>query len=338
LRGRATRLYKHAMAAKLLAPVYARYFAAEKALERNEPVKAKKEIEEAKRLNALIIPEFERQKKFVREFPQMSSSFLSYGLRVQKPFELLTKKINEFRIPNNEELEKTSVSGALLKKLEKRDIKARQTKRPPVIDGKLDDECWKKNNNPASNFFRYPFIGKPKLAYDQTIVKVCYDNKNLYVAIRAYDNDFDSIRGKDLERDDNAIFNNDAVEIFLNPNPKNKNTAQFVVNASGAIYDSFTQKHTINRDKNISLVKEWNPKWQRATSLDDKGWITEMAIPFECLIKKPVKELATPPKPGDVWRAYFSREKRGLELSGVKFIRDSGFTATEKYPRLLFLK
>jgi Carbohydrate family 9 binding domain-like/Glycosyl hydrolase family 20, domain 2 len=338
LKNRATRLYKHAVAAKLLALVYAHYFAAQKAVEQNNPGKAKLEIQKAKAMNSKISVEFQKQKKFVKQFPQVSGSFLSSGLRRMKPFKLLSRKINEFKIPNVRDLEKTSVSESLLKKLAKRSIKAKQISSLPEIDGKLNDKCWKKHSYPVTNFFRYPFVGKAKLAYDQTVVKVCYNKKYLYIGIRAYDNDYDSIRGKDLKRDSKAIFSHDIIEVFINPDIKNKNTAQFVLNASGAVYDLFTKKHAINKNKSIHLIKEWNPKWSRATRLDNKGWTAEIAIPFECFIKKPVSGLSRSPKPGDVWRVYFAREKRKLEFSGVKFIKNGKFTSTGQYPKLIFVK
>jgi cellulose/xylan binding protein with CBM9 domain/glycosyl hydrolase family 20 len=336
LKGRATRLYKHSMVVKLLAPVYVHYFAAVKALEEKNIKKAETEIEKAGKLNSKIPAELEKQKQFVKQFCETSSSFLSASLRKKKPFQLLTKKIEQFKIPSKEEIAKTSASSSLIQKIQTRNIIAQQILEAPVIDGKLNDTCWQKNNYPITDFVRYPFTGKPKLAYDQTSVKVCFDKNYLYIAITALDNDFDSISGKDLKHDDPSIFSNDIVEVFMNPNKANLNTAQFIVNAAGSSSDIFYKKK--NEYKKFVYKNEWNPVWKKATSLDDKGWIAEIAIPFSCLKKEPLNEINLAPKPGDKWRIYFSREKRSLEFSGVKFLQDGSFTSTDKYPTLIFIK
>jgi len=61
----------------------------------------------------------------------------------------------------------------------------------PVIDGKLDDECWKKGTW-ASNFHQWIPKEGAKPTYP-TELNIQYDDKNLYVAIRAYDGEPEKI-------------------------------------------------------------------------------------------------------------------------------------------------
>ncbi len=335
LRLRASRLYKHSMAAKLFASVYFHYFSALQAVDTKNIDEAKRQITLAKEKNSMVQQELRKQEDFVRNFPQESSSFISSDLQSHKPLELLSKKIAEFKIPSLEELEKTSCSESLLSHLLTRSIMAERVASAPTIDGHLNDLCWTQHKHTASDFVKYPFTGTPKLAFEQSEIKVAYDDKNLYVAFRANDQDFDKLRSASkLQHDSSDIFKGDALEIFLNPNTKNLNRVQFVVDVANKTFDSFIQE---KNSKKVSYVQEWNPSWQHATSLDDKGWSAEFAIPFDCLIAAPVSELSLQPKPGDSWRVYFAREKRELEYSGIKFIKDANFHSVKEYPELRFL-
>src|ERR1035437_5981667 len=55
----------------------------------------------------------------------------------------------------------------------------------PVIDGKLDDECWTKGTW-AGNFRQWIPKKGAKPSYP-TYFNIQYDDRNLYVAIRSYD-------------------------------------------------------------------------------------------------------------------------------------------------------
>ena len=57
---------------------------------------------------------------------------------------------------------------------------------PPTIDGKLHDEVWQKGSWEKEFIQREPYEGEaPSL---ETTFKILYDDKNLYVAIRAFYN------------------------------------------------------------------------------------------------------------------------------------------------------
>lgn len=333
LRPLATRLYKHAAAARILAPVYEHYFAAEKALKEKDPEKAEREIKLAALENKEAKAKFDEQARFAEKFPQEAASFLTSDLRTLNPLAVADKKIAEFKIPTKDELSRTSLSFGEISRLAERNIEACFTQTPPSIDGKLNDGCWTENKCGISDFVNYPFTGKFRLAYDQTFVKVCYDDKNIYFAIRCADCDFDSIRGKNLPHDSKLIFSNDIVEVFINAGKNNPYVAQFVTDASGSSFDSLSINE---KGRTISYVNDWNPVWQKATSLDDGGWTAEIAVPFESLVKNPSGKITALPKAGDKWKIYFAREKRTLEPSGVKFIRDGMFTSSEGYPFLIF--
>jgi Carbohydrate family 9 binding domain-like len=334
LRARASRLYKHTMVVKLIAPIYYHYYSAVEAVERGDRNRAEREIKVAFEMSKQADAELIKQTRFVKAFPQVSPSFMGWALRKKKPFATAAKTIKNFKIPKNLVARKGSGGSGKLSS----PLVAVYTGKAPKIDGKLNDRCWQQNKHAVTGFYKYPFTGMPTKADAQTVVKICYDRKNLYIAINALDQDWDSIMSKEVKRDSKAIFKHDIVEIFINVNQKNLNVAQFIVNASGSVYDSFTVKRIGDFENRPSSVEKWNPKWQRATLKVGEGWVTEVAIPFAALNVAPAKELAKAPKPGDRWRVYFSREKRGLEFSGVKFIRNGRFTTVDKYPSMKFLK
>jgi Carbohydrate family 9 binding domain-like/Glycosyl hydrolase family 20, domain 2 len=336
LRARATRLYKHAMVVKLIAPIYFHYYSAMEAVERRDRKTAEREIKAAFEMSRRAKIELVKQKLFVKQFSQVSPSFMAWGLRNKKPFSVAAKKLKLFKIPKNLTARKNNLIGSIEKSTQL--IFAVASKHPPKIDGRLNDSCWRQNKYPVTGFVRYPFTGKSVKADNQTVVKICYDKKNLYIAINALDLDYDSIMSKELKRDNKAIFKHDIVEIFINTNPKNINFSQFVINASGSVFDVFTKQRENDLGRKELFVESWNPDWKRATLKVGAGWVTEVAIPFAAFNKAPVKELASPPKAGDRWRVYFSRERRGLELSGVKFMRNGRFSTVAQYPYMKFIK
>ncbi len=72
-----------------------------------------------------------------------------------------------------------------------RSMEAVCTDTPPVIDGKLDDACWSQANV-VTDFTDYR-IEQP--AKEQTLVRVLYDDENIYIAFECVEPDPNSIVG-----------------------------------------------------------------------------------------------------------------------------------------------
>jgi len=62
----------------------------------------------------------------------------------------------------------------------------RLTTTRPDIDGKLNDECWSKNGIWADKWRQLIPNEGDKTTYP-TAMKILYDDKNIYVAMRCYD-------------------------------------------------------------------------------------------------------------------------------------------------------
>lgn len=196
---------------------------------------------------------------------------------------------------------------------------------PPVIDGMLNDEIWKKNEW-AGNFTQWePNEGKEPS--QNTEFKIYYDDKNLYIAIRAYDTEPGKIVKRVTRRDG---FDGDWVEINIDSYFDHRTAFSFTLTAAGVKGDEAISNDGNNWDSN------WNPVWYAGVSQDDKGWSAEMRIPFS--------QLRFADKEEHIWglqvqRRYFREEERSLwqfiprkssgwvsyfgELHGIKGIKPS---------------
>ncbi len=143
---------------------------------------------------------------------------------------------------------------------------------PPDIDGVLDDDAWEQGEW-TGNFIQFePYNGrKPS---QQTSFKVLYDDNNLYVAIRAYDNAPDSIVERLTRRDQTE---GDHVAIGFDSYHDERTAFVFGVNAAGVKYDYIISNDGQNEDYT------WDPNWWIRTGTDEKGWMAEMRIPLSQL-------------------------------------------------------
>src|SRR5688500_18256946 len=82
---------------------------------------------------------------------------------------------------------------------------------PVTIDGKLDDAAWK---GAAAVRFLFPW-DKQTGAKQATTARLLWDERHLYLA---YDCEDADVVAHHLRRDD-PTYEDDAVEIFINPDP-----------------------------------------------------------------------------------------------------------------------
>ena len=75
----------------------------------------------------------------------------------------------------------------------------RKVERAPVIDGNLSDSCWL--TAPVAKDFvqRQPNEGQP--ASEKTEVRVCRDERNLFIGVRCFDSQPNKIAAKVMQRD-----------------------------------------------------------------------------------------------------------------------------------------
>ncbi len=141
----------------------------------------------------------------------------------------------------------------------------------PVIDGVLDDACWK-TGSWAGDFTQ--FIpkegGKPS---QQTYVKILYDDKSIYVAIRAMDSEPAKIIRKAGRRDE---LIGDMTGINFDSYHDHRTGFEFDMSAAG-------QKLDLILTNPMLWDLNWNAVWYGKVAKEDSAWTTEMEIPLSQL-------------------------------------------------------
>lgn len=169
-------------------------------------------------------------------------------------------------------------------------ITATYFKNAPVVDGKLDDSCWKE----AAKVSDFKITGKNQPAKGQTTAYLGYTEKNLYVAFECQEPEMEKALCQ-FKQDDIHLWLDDVVEVFLSPYSvgDSKNYWHFGVNMAGA-------RATLNGEHSRDDVK-----WRAATSKIGDKWFAEIEIPFSVI--KPAG------KNEEYWRVNFCRGRAGAD-------------------------
>ncbi|NDI86014.1 carbohydrate binding family 9 domain-containing protein [Undibacterium crateris] len=138
------------------------------------------------------------------------------------------------------------------------------------VDGKLDDEIWSKAAV-FDTFYQTQPVDQQK-AHLKTEVRLAYDEKYLYVGIKAYDDKAALIRAPFARRDKISI-DQDFVALYIDASGSHKSSQVFYVNARGAIMDGMYADMTGD-----DTAPDYD--YQVATALQDDGWSAEYRIPF----------------------------------------------------------
>jgi len=142
---------------------------------------------------------------------------------------------------------------------------------PPVIDGKLDYQCWQ-NEYWDGDFTQWiPKEGAEPS--EKTTFNILYDNKNLYVAIRAHEPDMSKITKRLSRRD---VFSGDCVGIDFDSYHDHRTGFEFNVTLAGQKIDDILN-NPMNADMN------WDAVWTTKTGLEDSAWVAEIEIPLSQL-------------------------------------------------------
>lgn len=150
-------------------------------------------------------------------------------------------------------------------------VTTRLTTAKPVIDGKLDDECWTKGTW-AGDYTQYIPREGAKPTYP-TELNIQYDDKNIYVAFRAYEGEPDKINRRSGPRDE---FEGDIVGVNFDSYRDYRTGFEFNLTAWGQKIDLILFNPE-NWDYN------WNAVWKGKVGTEDSAWVAEMEIPLSQL-------------------------------------------------------
>lgn len=170
---------------------------------------------------------------------------------------------------------------------------AHRAERPPVVDGRLDDEVWTR----ARSTGRFPTSSGRGEPHFRTEARLAWDDTHLYVA---FDCEDDDVWSKFTKRDD-PIYEQEAVEIFLDADRDLATYNEIELSPADVLFDAYFPA----RRQGMDLAWDSGTVGKalvRGTLNDpsdaDQGWTAELAIPFARLARVP----KTPPRQGDLWR------------------------------------
>lgn len=144
--------------------------------------------------------------------------------------------------------------------------------RPPVIDGHLNEPVWNSVEWEGDFIQHEPYEGKEPS--QQTAFKILYDDKNVYVGIRAYDSEPEKIDRRLSRRDE---MGGDIVGIQFDSYFDKRTAFTFIINAGCVKCDGIFTNDGENEDFSP------DPIWYVKTNIDEQGWTAEMAIPLSQL-------------------------------------------------------
>ena len=155
----------------------------------------------------------------------------------------------------------------------------RSTAAKPVIDGKGDDAAWEEASL-MSPFVAYVEAPEYDLAA-RTDAKVTYDDENLYVFLSCSEPD---MKGAVKGMVPYSFYGNDLDYMSIMLAPENDRQAWRLL---GMAIDGTRKDAHPEGDK-----ANWQPDYLGAVTLGEKGWVVEMAIPWQALDR-------AAPKPGE---------------------------------------
>lgn len=144
-------------------------------------------------------------------------------------------------------------------------------KKGPVLDGVLDDPCWKK----AEKLELRADDGSG-LPPNNTVTRVIAAPDGLYVGVDCAEDDMDHIRDGSRRRDA-PIWRDDAVEFIIDPDCDRKTYFHFGVSIAGIMMDRIRDPQW---KKNAFA---WNGKWSSKVRKGEKGWQVEARVPWSDL-------------------------------------------------------
>jgi hypothetical protein len=142
----------------------------------------------------------------------------------------------------------------------------------PKIDGRLDDAAW--GAAPVFDTFVQSFPGAGQPPTEGTDVRVLYDDRFLYVGIRALDRHPEQIV-RSLGRRDNPPAS-DLVTVAIDCTRSRRTAYAFTVSAGGVLQDGLY----FDDDQ---FSQDWDGVWEAKATVGTDGWIAEFAIPLSLL-------------------------------------------------------
>ena len=136
------------------------------------------------------------------------------------------------------------------------------------LDGRLDESIWQTAPAVTSFVQREPNEGRP--ATQLTEIRFAYDDANLYIGARMYDElGAEGVVSRLVRRD--AHTQSDRLTIMFDTFHDHTGQTLFSINPAGVRGDAFGHDDS------------WDPVWRAHAQVDSLGWTAELEIPFSQL-------------------------------------------------------
>lgn len=157
----------------------------------------------------------------------------------------------------------------------------------PVIDGKLDDNCWSAVK--PADFVMAMDASVPKVG---ATVQAAWNDNGICFGFKIAETHMDKlIANIPVGRNTSDIWMDDSMELYINTDGKRVSFRQFLANSLGALCDP-----TVTNPGEISNART-------AAYRGDGFWSLEVYIPYNTLGMKT-------PTPDSIWTANFCRNRR----------------------------
>ena len=168
----------------------------------------------------------------------------------------------------------------------------------PKIDGLITDAAWNMVEW-SGNYVEWSPNENTEPSF-QSKLKILYDDKNLFVAFKCYDEEPEKIIRRLSRRDG---FDGDWVEINIGSLGDLRTAYSFTISVSGVQGEEYITNDGQNWDNT------WNPIWYSKTNVDKEGWTAEIRIPLSQIRFGKADE--------QVWgiqstRRFFRKEERSV--------------------------
>lgn len=167
----------------------------------------------------------------------------------------------------------------------------------PAIDGAVTEPCW---SGAAAVTRLYP-------AYDdyeidgETAFRFGVDDEHLYVSVVCMEPQVGEIVSVNEEHD-SAVYRDDCVGFFFQPDTDEMVVYQIYFNPSGAAFD---QRITFDEAMIYTTDLTWDGEYDAVARVGEDRWTLEAAIPLS--------EFGVTAGAGDVWRVNFRRKQQRAE-------------------------
>ena len=153
-------------------------------------------------------------------------------------------------------------------------MRAVRIDQPLKIDGRLDEEVYR--SVPAAGDFIQQEPREGEAATEKTDTWVFFDDENLYIAARCWDEHPERWVVTELRHDNGNIIENEHLSVSLDTFHDRRNGFHFQTTPLSPLREAaFTDEVNINTN--------WNTVWHVKAGRFEGGWALEMAIPFKSL-------------------------------------------------------